>query len=120
MSRVLLFVQTGAWRPKCVPATVVGAVVWPRRSRRGEVREWFNLAARWWIRRSAWARIRHADRWWLVECENAEAGRQIIAARIDHRGRPLDNTAYALYALKDGTVHTGRILASGGRNHESS
>jgi hypothetical protein len=82
VSRVLLFVQTGDGRPKCV----------------GRYSE--GLTARQCEHRSA------ADRWWLVECENADAGRKVIAF------------VESLPADKRHTAECydwGHILASGGK-----
>lgn len=75
--KVLLFVQNGDARPKCVLHDVV--------ERHGA----------WCLSWRARDRQAAADRWWLVECENAEAGRDVIA------GAP---------------VFGGRIIASGGRH----
>lgn len=77
MSRVLLFTQAGSERPKCI------------RSYREE--PLFNDA------------LDHDGPWWLVECENADAGREIIEA-----------TALAECASALGW-RGGRILASGGK-----
>ena len=87
MSRVLLFVQN-VWplgRPKCVhrfPPVF--------RYIKGGWEEWAV----------EYSKTKGVDRWWLVECENAEAGRHIIAAR--QSGTKLHE-------------HDGRILISGGR-----
>mgnify|MGYP001267518018 CR=1 FL=1 len=64
MSRVLLFVQTGDEQPKCMRAwdgdpDMIGAHPW---------HDW----------RAAWIEWLLQHRWWLVECENAEAGRLLI------------------------------------------
>jgi len=57
--------------------------------------------------------FRHAGRWWLVECESAEAGRHIIATheRIeDARRAALGGPV----VLTEPIVIKGHILASGG------
>lgn len=77
MSRALLFVQNGTAKPKVL---ATGAR---------------NEAA---ARLAAEPHGRYFDRWWLVECENAEAGRRIIAGIQSAPGGD-----------------EGRILASGGR-----
>jgi len=49
--------------------------------------------------------FRHAARWWLVLCESAEAGRDLIAAAAQFPGTEI---------IRMGQV-VGRILASGGK-----
>jgi len=84
MSRVLLFVQND-WNgrpPRCIKqfgGDSARALVYVSKART------WNHAA---------------DRWWLVECENAQAGRVII----EHAGKPVLPHPLA-----------GRILASGGK-----
>jgi hypothetical protein len=95
MSRVLLFVQSGDARPTCrgewcrQPSTYAnlhtGAPSGTKKQRTAK---------------------RAADRWWLVECMDADAGRAIIA----------ENCGSDPVAVRMGPhVVTGRILASGGR-----
>ena len=80
--RTLLFVRVGDGRPKCVKQfgsdkarglQYLGHLVRPEQGR--------------WL-------------YWLVECENAEAGRRVIAGGV----------------LRGGNRFDGRILASGGRS----
>ena len=87
--KVLLFVQTGDARPKCVyrllanlPWDALAEAIGDARDDGARGDTLAELAAR-------------ADRWWLVECENADEGRTIIGCC------PLDDH---------------RILASGGRH----
>lgn len=102
--RVRLFVQDGESLPKCVGSETTrhsehSEIVWvnnppPLRSRRAVLLSEEALVAR-----------DEADRWWLVECANAKAGR---------------GTILALQAAKVGEAFTcdfqlGHILASGGR-----
>lgn len=103
MSRVMLFVQTGEGRPKCM-GSYAG---WSRPDFAPQ-----QFAA--WRGKEAGAKAANggafyqaliADRWWLVECENAEAGRLIIALQV----------LKAWGAVADKARETGRILASGGR-----
>ena len=55
-----------------------------------------------YVHKASRGAVARADRWWLVECENAEAGRALIAlAEFDSP----ENVA----------APKGRILASGGR-----
>ena len=91
MSRVLLFVQTGDGRPKS----------------RMAIREYWTHPERFAIHLKVWSAdpdapgdmqaAELADRWWLVECKDADDGRRKIMFG-DHT---------------DGG--TGRILASGGK-----
>ena len=76
--RTLLFVQTGDGRPKCVRSWAVEPA--------SEV---------------VFDRVRHY-RWWLVECENAEAGRELILLNVSGPWTHAVNVP-------------GRILASGGK-----
>lgn len=59
--KVMLFVQTGDARPKCA-------------SRETPCR----VNGEWWYSRWASEAKAAADRWWLVECANADEGRMII------------------------------------------
>ena len=84
--KVLLFVQTGDARPKCVAWDLSG---------RASCVEFFSGFRRW-------ERVRERPhRWWLVECESAEAGRRLIEAD--------DGERFAMGS------RYGRILASGGK-----
>ncbi len=78
--KVLLFVQTGDTRPKCVKR-------FPPVLR--------HIKSGWEEWSVEYSKTATADRWWLVECENADEGRTIIGCC------PLDDH---------------RILASGGRH----
>jgi len=49
--------------------------------------------------------FRHAARWWLVECENADDGRRLI---------DIDDTKGSPVIQWTGRTPNGRILASGG------
>jgi hypothetical protein len=89
MSRVLLFVQAGDARPKCVKQfgsdrarglQYLGHLVRP------DIGTWL---------------------YWLVECENADAGREAIAS-----GRTELRSGFG----GNGSLLVGRILASGGRH----
>jgi len=91
VSRVLLFVQTGDGRPKCF-------------SSHGVNRSLYTDG--WRLSESALTAQGAADRWWLVECENAEAGRRVIDG--EPHNYVMDNGVYA-------TEPWGRILASGGK-----
>lgn len=84
--KVLLFVQAGNARPKCA-------------SRETPCR----VNGEWWYSRRASEAKAAADRWWLVECANAEDGRAVIAAMVEYGG-----------GVGEGGL--GRILASGGRH----
>lgn len=85
--RVLLFVQDGNARPTCVTARSLNRI---------RVNgEWFLTEQEAW--RQKWA-----DRWWLVECENADAGRFMID--------PAWTGGRCSWPPPQ-----GRILASGGR-----
>ena len=90
--KVLLFVQTGDERPKVSPTTAI------QRST--------LLTGKPGGPGSALPTLVHV-RWWLVECENAEAGR----ATIEHVTLD-DNSQCPINCPCCG----GRILASGGRH----
>lgn len=99
--RVLLFVQNGDGQPKCAsPATMDRPALAPtwecaKLNNDGGDGNW------WWFYRGAVLKMLRADRWWLVECENAEDGRVVI---MQER------------VLPEGIVSTlGRVLASGGK-----
>lgn len=102
--RVLLFVEgAGDKRPKCVHPNVPEYI----RRRNGErirsARSIQPASLSDFVLRMSWGlwavEVRNADRWWLVECENAAAGRFMIA--------PSSKCPWPL--------PEGRILASGGR-----
>lgn len=97
--KVLLFVQNGDGRPKCVGR----AVLFPRSGYRPRYRRHLAIGpppspgypqCHWWTDFGPGAAAAHADSWWLVECENADLGRMAITTQ---------------------TEQFGRILASGGR-----
>lgn len=90
--KALLFVQTGDARPKCEGECWERMNDWGRRMR-GTLRQ-RDL-------------MRRSDRWWLVECETARHGREVIAS-----GRTELRSGFG----GDGSILIGRILASGGRS----
>lgn len=112
-SRVMLFVQTGAGRPKCVARLAAGL----RTDYYAEAVHFKNGMVAWPLARQSWSSA-VADRWWLVECENAEAGRALIAAKRSWRGDLLDKSGPVLVALPSGQLTEGRILASGGQSDD--
>jgi hypothetical protein len=61
------------------------------------------------------AAVESADRWWLVECENAEAGRTLIALSevVAAVRRKFGESAAPV--LCNGAVPPGRVIATGGR-----
>lgn len=87
--KVLLFVQSGDARPKVAY------------SNQASLRYMATCSQR--TLNAVYAPLK--SRWWLVECENAEAGRTIIAN-------------HAAVVRGDGVslLRGGRILASGGRH----
>jgi len=97
VSRVLLFVQTGDGRPKCF-------------SSHGVNRSLYTDG--WRLSESALTAQGAADRWWLVECENAEAGREVIASGFGWlRTAPAREGPRG--PVETGPIRTSRILASG-------
>lgn len=85
--KTLLFVQTGDGRPKCVPTM------------RYERERLFSVPG--WTPAHSDIGGDH-DRWWLVECENADAGRRVIASGV--------------WRMRDGAeAYEGRILAQGAK-----
>ena len=103
MSRVLLFTQTGDARPKCVRAFAPGNEYQRNPARFASHLETFSH-----IKPMPYRDLRlayDADRWWLVECANAEAGRGVIAWTRTGGPDPIINEPCPF----------GRILASGGR-----
>lgn len=103
--KVLLFVQTGDARPK--------ALTTPNEYARrpdclaGQLRAWAGKSAEF-VRATnggAFAAAFSSDHWWLVECENAEAGRGTILA--------VETAAIGEAFTTDFPL--GRILASGGK-----
>lgn len=99
--KVLLFVQTGDERPKCVGSGSWLARTGPFMECVQAIRDGRDVLQS----QQEW-RAANADRWWLVECENADAGRLIIACSRGECDSP------------EGCVckNYGRILASGGRH----
>lgn len=126
--RVLLMTQTGSERPKVThsPPDYYGPT---------ELRFWLSEfvilmqgeRAIWWKKYQKAAK--DADRWWLVECANADAGRAIIASHdgslacpacagsgyggYDSEGDPID-PCEACCGEAMVAAPAGRILASGG------
>lgn len=91
MSRLMLFVERG----EVVP--VVACVgYW------GQPREMSAAKRALWEERK---RQRNVIRWWEVECENAEAGRAIIAG--GHSA-----TCATVYAPEEADCDCGKVLAS--------
>ena len=93
-SRVLLFVQTGDARPKCVKSFG---------DRRHNAMNYFSAIA------PRFGCEGQPERGWLVECPNAEAGRWAITNHHSHRANYICDSATCRC---DGA----RILASGGRH----
>lgn len=106
--RTLLFVQTGDARPK------VGGEYTYRAAQRyaGDSEMWMRVTAL-----GKWM----ADRWWLVECEDADAGRAIIthdALLHTSIGKAVEAVGPVVKSRDPNRVSEpvqGRILASGGR-----
>lgn len=109
MSWVLLFVQTGDGRPKCAgrPASGGSLVSMGYASRR----TYTKAIEGWWLSPGKQNATKHADRWWLVECENADAGRACIAAH----NNPGSGKLRDVLIQAKGYLSGGRILATGGR-----
>lgn len=105
MSRVMLFVQTGEARPKCVGRVgPLGEVPWtlcPAGVKASQAEHGLS--------HNQQHAIDSADRWWLVECENAEDGRFVIECDREVGGVLRDHYA------SDGERIYGRVLASGGK-----
>lgn len=112
MSRILLFVQTGDTRPTCVrirKRVVFLVVVLPAASATRDL-----LLGPWTSAR---------DRWWLVECENAEAGRSLIAESLWNHdthdnhwvARCLQTTALAHGRVVASGAHPAAVLTGGGQ-----
>lgn len=110
--KVLLFCQTGDARPKCVGRSCGPLGYWARRPVGKDLRE--DPAAMVFVpgvgnyggTNHMRVEKHRADRWWLVECKNAEHGREVIACteqtcEHQHYGQCVDDE--------------GRILASGGK-----
>jgi hypothetical protein len=97
VSRVLLFVQSGDGRPKFEGLLgPLGRVPWQRRPAALK-----TALGEYGISTGQQHAIEAADRWWLVECANADAGRDVIAVSTlpDEKRWPVN----------------GHILAQGGR-----
>lgn len=104
--KVLLFVQNGDARPKSY-ASVSRYAIHPSYPRLGDTR--------WCVTgKPAQRALSAADRWWLVECENAENGRRVIEDARLGLGNVDDAIAAGPGSLAGPRV--GRILASGGHN----
>lgn len=96
--KVLLFVQSGEGRPKCVKQ-FGGRMAW----------------ARQYFSKIRFGEPGQPSQGWLVECENAGAGRRLIEATIK-RGSPVEFVKPT--GVRGGEVMgrvVGRILASGRR-----
>ena len=94
--RVLLFTQSGSERPKVARYSPSVCAHRPTAA----APESCGCCRGTGYAVEPWASLKSTDRWFLVECENADAGRRLIAAFKVHRGRIL---------------HASRILASGGK-----
>ena len=127
--KMLLFVQTGDARPKCAG----GAVHFTRAG----YRTGYNCkiasdpvmsalgdsktAWGWWTTPGPWNALLDSDRWWLVECEDADAGRAIIthdALLHTSIGKAVEAVGPVVKSRDPNRVSEpvqGRILASGGR-----
>lgn len=105
MSRVLLFVQHGDARPKCVGRTgPLGQIPWTR------CPVWLKASrAEYGLSAMQQHEVEAADRWWLVAAANAEDGRFVIECDREAGGVLRDHFA------SDGKRIYGRVLASGGR-----
>lgn len=110
--KVLLFVQNGNGRPK-----VLGG----ERRLNLDVPGAAGLAVRLY---GVEANTHRADRWWLVECEDANTGRDVIAGVTDdcdrcagcgwwEGGRTLMTTCRECNGT--GAIARGRILSHGSR-----
>lgn len=103
MSRKLLFTQTGDERPKCVGRTgPLGEVPWARCPAGLKA-----ASAEYGLSSEQQRAVESADRWWLVECESAEAGRALIAAG--------SNVAPWIRGVPRVGIPEGSVLASGGK-----
>lgn len=91
--RVLLFVQTGDARPKCVPCSYRDAFLF-------RTDPMFCACVPY-------------PRWWLVECENAVAGRSLIRCTEDVAGFVVEAEGGTVCARG---IHPGRIIARGGKS----
>lgn len=112
--RTLLFVQTGDARPKCCGPTTKA----PEYARGNRYSLAFGRFDTMYGTHRQHAAQVAADRWWLVECANADAGRELVAVfesqprssfmSNEHRGGAV------VCASRPGAA-SGRILASGGQ-----
>lgn len=114
MSRVLLFVQND-WngRPPRVRTACTGGV----HRRTGASRKHGAPALSTRHLTATQARLlAQADRWWLVECDNAKAGRTLIAlaAVVAACKRKVPGADVVLSPTRN-RIPAGRILAHGGR-----
>lgn len=107
--RVLLFVQTGDARPKSIGGNrrLDGEALNGRWDSRAIARAMQELAITEEVSAIG------ADRWWLVECENADAGRAAIECYEGGTGCTAGRV-FRFDHCRSGR-HPGRILASGGR-----
>lgn len=109
--KVLLFVQRGDARPKC-EYTLPRSLAWE------SLAEAIGDADQTADPPTVASIAASADRWLLVECKNAEAGRTLIYLRetisAAHRYMGSKNPEQGTAAVC-GSVPTGRILASGGK-----
>lgn len=99
--RVLLFVQHGDARPK---------VAWTGASARRIAACYQRDAFRNHMARDKRS-VDFIPPWWLVECENADAGRAVIAD-VEH-GKRIEAKVEGFY--RGPASYQGRVLASGGK-----
>jgi hypothetical protein len=104
MSRVFLFVADKGGRPKVARYSPRVCDHWP--SRLGQATCGSCHGTGYSV--EPWVSSPNTDRWWLVECENAEAGRKSIAMFVDFN-------SHLPWKLPR-QFGPGRILASGGRS----
>lgn len=81
------------------------------------LRSW-QVAWDWYVSTGAYACL-HGSRWWLVECANADAGREVIEDCGDMDGQmESDLRGECEGPTYDSRYPGARILASGGANKE--
>ncbi len=109
MSRVLLFVQTGDGRPKCLRAPTE---YWDHPNRvEAQVAIWRAAVNPTNEPSATVKRLIAADRWWLVECPSADVGRVAISYYEVSKGAgPLPREFQSMSGNERAV-----ILAQGGR-----
>lgn len=102
--KVLLFVQTGDARPKVFTRYARGySGLFARNVEFARQHPETNISRP--LRACA-----NADRWWLVECENADEGRRVITGLCHSM-----DCALLRDDSHEASCDCGRILASGGK-----